>query len=187
MLEEWRAIAGYEGLYQVSNLGRIKLLNRIWCSGRLGQTKRETGELILKGYIVWSGYELVYLRNREGINKAYSVHRIVANTFIRNWESKACVNHIDGNKLNNCLENLEWCTAKENDAHARRLGLKSNKSSFKKVKCNETGEIFESVISAALILGVDRRRVSSVLHKKLKSVNKLTFSFIEKEGISGNT
>lgn len=103
MQEIWKDIKGYEGLYQVSNLGRVKSLPR----------KNVTKEKILNGGNNGDGYIKVSLSN-----KLYYVHRLVAEAFIPKIEGKNFVNHIDENKSNNNVNNLEWCTNKENINHS---------------------------------------------------------------------
>lgn len=118
MLKEiWHDVIGYEGLYKVSNLGNVKMLQRLL------PDKRILKEKFLKQQIQRNGYLLVGLR-KEGKQKFISVHRIVASAFIPNIENKKQVNHIDGNKLNNKVNNLEWVTASENIKHAYKTGLK---------------------------------------------------------------
>lgn len=118
MLDEiWHDVIGYEGLYKVSNLGNVKMLQRLL------PDKRILKEKILKQQIQRNGYLLVGLR-KEGKQKFILVHRIVASAFIPNIENKKQVNHIDGNKLNNKVNNLEWVTASENIKHAYKTGLK---------------------------------------------------------------
>jgi len=113
--EIWEDIDGYEGLYQISNLGRIKSLPRTITY----TVKMETKELIMKPSVSSSGYCGV---NLKGIGKVkrLNVHRILAKTFINNKNKKKCVNHKDGNRLNNNLSNLEWVTHSENSKHAYR-------------------------------------------------------------------
>jgi len=112
MKEVWKKIEGYD-LYEVSNFGNIKSLNF-------------NKESILKLNLTDKGYLHVSLfKNR--IKKTTSVHRIVAISFIPNPENKPCVNHIDGNKQNNKITNLEWVTVKENIHHSFNLGLNSGK------------------------------------------------------------
>ena len=118
MEEKFKDIEGYEGLYQVSNLGRVKSLERYIkiSSGGIKKIK----ETILK-FSTRNGYSIVMIyKNKKGYRK--SVNRLVAETFIPNFKNKPQVNHIDGNKLNNVVENLEWCTQKENIEHSYRLG-----------------------------------------------------------------
>lgn len=107
MNEIWANIKDYED-YQVSNLGRIR-------------SYKNNKVIILKGWIQNTGYLTITLNNKK-----YSVHRLVAETFIHKEKGKDYVNHIDGNKLNNCVDNLEWCTCKENIQHAFKTGLMNN-------------------------------------------------------------
>lgn len=151
MEEIWKDIKGYEGLYQVSSLGNVKSLNY----RRTGKEKK-----ISKG-VNSEGYE--YIRLFKQNKQLYtSVHRIVAETFIPNPENKEQVNHIDGNKKNNKVENLEWCTQTENIRHAMRTGLlniigSNNGSSRKVQQLDSNGKIlkqFDTIIEAGRYLGV---------------------------------
>lgn len=109
MTEEWKDIPGFEGYYQVSNLGRIKSVER-WINHRKGKTRvRER----LKKYGRMGPYYGVTL-SKEGNNKTVLVHRIVALCFIANPDNKPKVNHKDFNVSNNCVNNLEWATQQEN-------------------------------------------------------------------------
>jgi hypothetical protein len=118
MREVWKDIKGYEGLYQVSNLGRVKSLERIIIKKNgLKQTIRER---ILKPFTSPKGYLQVSLHNINGKNKTAKVHRLVCEAFHENPENKPCVNHIDEDKADNRAFNLEWVTAKENSNHGTR-------------------------------------------------------------------
>ena len=117
-MEVWKDIPGYEGLYQASNLGRIKSLPKRKGKGA-GYIK---GEEVLTASVEAYGYARVVLR-KEGIRKKYQVHRLVAEAFIPNPERKQQVNHKNCNKADNRVENLEWCNSSENMAHAFKNGL----------------------------------------------------------------
>lgn len=121
MLEEWKPIKFYEGLYEISNLGRVKSLER-YRKG-INNSSIFVPERILKPNLCKStGYLQVSLHNNTK-QKVCSVHRLVAIAFIENPENKPQVNHIDGNKQNNCVDNLEWTTCQENIQHAWDTGI----------------------------------------------------------------
>lgn len=124
MKEIWKDIPEYEGYYQISNLGRIKSL--ISFNGHKFIHK----EKILKPQK--NRYLTVRLAKNKNI-KQYTVHRLVAKVFLLNKENKPCVNHIDGNKYNNNINNLEWVTYKENTAHAYKNNLITKNSEIKKI------------------------------------------------------
>lgn len=121
MKEIWRDIKGYEGLYQVSNIGRVKSLERI-ITNTLGSYTR--AEKILVPLKTKKGYYQIHL-HKNGVCKTSKIHRLVAEAFIPNPLNKSQVNHIDGNKINNNVENLEWATQEENMQHAYKTGLKA--------------------------------------------------------------
>lgn len=109
MKEIWKDVKEYEGYYQVSNLGRIRSVFRYKKVLKMFHNKDN-------GYV----YAILYKNKRE---KCCRVHRLVAQAFIENSLNKPFVNHKDGNKENNCVDNLEWCTVKENTQHAIKNGL----------------------------------------------------------------
>ena len=171
MEEIWRDIEGYEGLYQVSNFGRVKTFK--WGNKkimRMGTTN--------------FGYHSVQI-TKDGIGKHFPVHRLVALNFIPNPENKRCVNHIDGNKTNNKLENLEWCTYSENNKHAYKLGLRVTTGNEgrpkKKVKCVETGEIMESINSAARKYNCSRWHLADCCKGLRKRTGGYHWEFVEEE------
>ena len=106
-MEEWMNIEGYEGLYQVSNEGRVKSLQReiVYKDGR----KKVLEEKILHNFLSDLGYYHVML-SKDGMSKRYKVHRLVAKAFIPNPNNLPIINHKDENPKNNVADNLEWCT-----------------------------------------------------------------------------
>ncbi len=114
--EKWTDIEGYEGLYMVSNLGNVKSLPK---PHRYGKKT----EIILKGRPDKAGYLRVNLC-KDGVTIDSRVHRLTAKHFIPNSDNKPDVNHINGIKWDNKVENLEWVTPKENNQHAWDTGLK---------------------------------------------------------------
>lgn len=110
----WKPVKGYEGLYEVSNKGRIKSLSRLrQGNGKKGILK----ERILKGTVNSDGYPHVKLY-KDGVKTIFKVHRLVVETFIESDIERQYINHKDGNKVNNKVSNLERCTPSENVVHA---------------------------------------------------------------------
>ncbi|WP_052493601.1 NUMOD4 domain-containing protein [Levilactobacillus brevis] len=134
-MEIWKDIPGFEKKYQVSNLGRIKSLDRMrrkhHYPGRvLNTTKRLTHD----------GYARVPIRDDFGKQHEYRVNKLVATVFIPNPKGKSSINHIDGNKLNNAVCNLEWVTRSENMKHAYLHGLKKPVTGTKNGNAKLTAE-----------------------------------------------
>jgi len=118
--EKWKDIKGYEGLYQISNYGRVKSLHRKWIAANGG--KHEHGDIIMKQDFDPNGYFYVnfYKNNKK---KKFRTHKLVALHFVKNIKNKPVVNHIDGVKSNNYYKNLEWVTLSENSIHAIKNNL----------------------------------------------------------------
>jgi hypothetical protein len=156
-IEIWKDIIGYEGYYQISNLGNVKSLNRI-VKNKNGY--RNTGERLLKIYLPKDSqhYPFVILcKNGKTENKL--IHRLVATAFVTNDDPihKTQVNHIDENKMNNSSDNLEWCTPKYNAEYGTRIERTkkstTNNQSWKRVLCEETGKTYRSIRSASMDTG----------------------------------
>lgn len=179
-MEVWKDISGYEGLYQASNLGRIKALEKWREFG--AWTKKNTRiypEKIMKLSITRGGYNIVQFC-KDGACKWFAVHIIIASTFIANPENKKEVNHKDGIKTNNPESNLEWSTRRENIDHAIKNGLMnsptgSRNSKSKKVLNQETGHIYASINEAAIQSGISIRSLRHQLDgsQKNKTILKL--------------
>lgn len=172
MIEEWKDVAGYEGLYQVSNTGKVRSVDRITVckDGRLLPNKgRElyftVSKFDEKRHL--PRYSVQLWKNNKA--KLFPVHRLVAIAFIPNPEGKPTVNHINGNPMNNNVDNLEWATYSENELHAHRMGLvKPNPNRFpsnstKVIAYNPISKdeiICNSASELARILNVNHTRVS---------------------------
>lgn len=153
MYRIWKDVVGYEGLYQVSNRGNVRSL-------RYNNTSKTK---CIKIYTEKVGYKRVTL-SKNGKSKNKRIHRLVAEAFIENKFNYPHVNHIDGDKGNNNVSNLEWCSRSHNQRHAydnnlipKKFGKNhwnygktgSMNVTSKKVKCITTGEIFESAHEAS--------------------------------------
>ncbi len=136
MEETWKDVKGFEGIYQISNFGRLKVLKRkVFNEKYFGNVKWvEKKEKIMKLSNNTKGYLHTVLTDNEGKRKVVKVHRLVAEAFIPNPNNYVQVNHIDGNKTNNCVDNLEWCTNEYNMKHSWRIGLRNEKTYFNIIK-----------------------------------------------------
>lgn len=118
--EIWKDIKDYEGFYQVSNYGRVRSLDRtVYFRNKKG-SRDYIGKILKQKY--HNDYAMVNLNKNKDLKSLY-IHRLVAEAFIENTRNVNVVNHIDGVKSNNHLENLEWVTSAENKAHAIKTGL----------------------------------------------------------------
>ncbi|WP_289077496.1 NUMOD4 motif-containing HNH endonuclease [uncultured Parasutterella sp.] len=180
MIEEWKDIAGYEGIYQVSNLGRIKSLERVRSDGR------RYPEIIKKQTLSNKGYPMVFLKVTGKKPRNCTVHRLVALAFLPPEEGKTYIDHIDGNPLNCRLENLRWCTFRENcnfplakqrqsEAHKRYKFPEERRQRYKKkflgggnpnakaVINVDTGEVFPSAADANRIYKLNKDAVGAAI------------------------
>lgn len=121
--ELWKSIKGYEGLYEVSNQGRIRSVDRLCSRNIVGLENYTKRGRVLKPRHQRQGYVLVALWNKKGERKDILTHRLVAKTFIKNPKEKKTVNHKNGAKDDNRVENLEWATQLENNRHSRESGF----------------------------------------------------------------
>lgn len=167
-MEIWKKIEGFEN-YEISNFGRVKSLERFirYTHAKTGQEfYRHAKERILKNKPC-RGYNCVILSDNNTY-KNFRVCRLVAIHFIENYNKKEQVNHIDGNKKNDCVYNLEWCTPKENMKHAKENNLirvikgAENYNSIK-VICTETNKVFDTIGYAAEYVKLSPSQLSRIL------------------------
>ena len=154
-VETFVKVVGFEK-YEVSNLGKIRNIK----SGK-----------ILKPWLHNNGY-LMHCLYKNNKSKNLLLHRIVATAFIDNPEEKPCVNHIDENKLNNDLSNLEWCTVRENNVHGTRIKRAAEKLSQKVIQLDLDDNVlneFESMKQAERETGVFASHIGASCNGKRKS------------------
>lgn len=165
MKEIYKDIIGYEGLYQVSNLGKVKRLNY------RGSEKERS----LKNYLSSIGYYKICL-SKNGKVTTVNIHRLISQAFIPNPYNKPQVNHINGIKSDNRIENLEWVTCKENIEHAHKIGLinssKGEDRTFAKLTEKQVLEIrkigkLKTQVELAKIYNVNQSLISYVLNNKI--------------------
>lgn len=156
-------IPGYEGKYQVSNLGRVYSLKR---------------RKMLKQLLAPNGYLRVRLYDRDPKGDIQLVHRLVAACFVLNPDYKPQVNHINGDKTDNRADNLEWVTQSENQRHRFSI-LRKRNTGGKPVICTDTGEKFQTATAAAAALNLHRSAVTRCCLGKRKHTQNLHFEFTE--------
>lgn len=160
MQEIWKDVNGYEGLYQISNLGRVK-------SFRASTKYGSPDEMILKPSLINSGYGVVTLYG-NGKRRKYQVHRLVATEFVKNPNNFPCINHKDENKLNNCVDNLEWCTYQYNNNYGTariRAAKARTKQIRQKTLNNEILATYQSLNIASVLLKIDYGTLKSWCNK----------------------
>ena len=183
MKEIWRDIQGYEGYYQVSNRGRVKSLERI------DNNNHKVKEKILKMVSDKDGYLIINLY-KNGKHKTCRIHRLVANAFLENPNNYPQINHLDENPKNNHVNNLNWCTAKQNNNHGKHnekvsnalkgkpkekqhiLKLRENNPNKRKIICITTNETFDFIADGARKYNISSSDIVKCCKGKHKSAGK---------------
>jgi len=172
MIEEWKDIKGYEGLYRISNTGMIKSYdkttnNRIHPSRIISQTTNQ------------SGYKRSNLNHPITKKKSPFIHKLVAYHFIDNPNNRRVVNHIDGDKQNNHVGNLEWCTHQENTIHAFKTGLikkGGDRANSKLVIDLNAGVFYYTITEVAQLYNIDHTTLYHKLTGKRRNNTPFTFA-----------
>lgn len=182
-MELWKDIPSYEGLYQASDKGRIKSLNHI--------RKNGTNKYIQKGKILkfnknHSGYYQVRL-TKNGIAKTHRVNRLIALTFLENPLNKKTVNHKNGNKLDNRVDNLEWATQKEQAIHRHKIlnvpysDCKCCHEANKRKIIRDDNKIYNSLKEARKDLNNKNAHITEVCQGKLNKTCGHSFKYLREE------
>lgn len=182
-METWKEIKGYEGIYEVSDCGRVRGIDR-FTKGKLLFNR------ILFGALHPDGYHIVNLQG-----KTHRTHRLVAEAFIPNPSNKPHVNHIDGDKLNNFLDNLEWVTDLENSQHAIAVGLNNvgiverRRPVAQYTVQGELIRIHESVHAASIALGNEsyRPNIRNVCYRKRNHAYGYVWRFVDESSTTSES
>ena len=172
MEEIWKDIEGYEGLYQVSNMGNVRSLNY----HLTGKTQILRPRFNGRGYL-----RVILCKDRKG--KGHSVHRLVAATFLPNPDGLPQVDHIDEDKTNNRVENLEWCDCAHNinhGTHNERIASArlNNPRISKRVRCVETGKVYPSQSEVARQTGIAKSNISAACRGKYKTAGGFHWEYV---------
>lgn len=172
--EIWKDIPGYEGIYQISSFGRARSLDRVTSHGH-----KLKGKVLAPRYAIYVGVNL----SKNDVQTSYNIHVLVATVFIENPLRKEYVNHIDGNKWNNNVWNLEWCTPIENARHAVITGLHKPPSYspvWQKIQVTIGGDVktFPAIRKASRELGINRSRIKTCLLNK-STYQGYTFCYLD--------
>jgi hypothetical protein len=188
--EEWRDVVGYEGLYQVSNLGRVRSLDRKVPVGRGGYR-------IAHGKILKQTFNTNYYKislSKDNVATKVNVHRLVAEAFIPRIEGKDYVDHINADTKDNRAENLRWVTMAENNQHIHELGHFNKEAAARRMRernakngtpvppkrvIRNDGVVFESIGAAARASGAWMGNVSKVAHGLVTQTNGYSFKFVD--------
>lgn len=190
MEEIWKDIKDYEGFYQCSNTGKIRSLDR-YVIEKSGKKQFRSGQIIVPR-LNKNGY-LQFALNKDSKRKMAYVHIIVANTFIDNPFDLKTVNHKDGNKLNNSIENLEWNSYSENNTHSYRelhRSIADEGATPKTVYIIDTVEkklqYYSSITETSKVIGLSHTQINRYIHSNNKWKGRYIFLTDSNKGVEDN-
>ena len=188
MNEIWKDIKEYEGFYQCSNLGRIRSMDR-YITEHTGKTQFRKGQIIKPKENKNNGYLQLAL-NKDSKRKMKYVHILVAETFIENTNRLETVNHKDGNKLNNCVDNLEWASYSENNKHSYdelNRSVSNEGPIPKKVYIIDTHNIslsfYSSIAETSQNIGLSHTQINRYIHSNKKWKGRYIFVTDSNKGV----
>ena len=184
MTEEWKDIGGYEGLYQVSNLGRVRSLGRdIVRRTRYGtMAPYHISGRVLKPLHSQGDYCYVHLFDKDGTSTNHKVHRLVAKAFVPNPDSLNEVNHIDEDKDNNRADNLEWCKHVDNCNHGTRNERSAVKRGIQVEQLTLDGHhvaFYQSACEASRQTGIARKGINDCCRRHIKTAGGYLWKYKE--------
>ena len=177
-MEIWKDVKGYEGYYQISNMGNVRSVDRVRRKSNHGYDAHIKGKVI-KQRSQKNGYKCVTIY-KDGVAKTVRVHRLVAAAFVPNPNGYGEVNHIDENVENNCANNLEWCSRSYNCSYGSGLSKRAKKCSKPCVQYKDGIEIarFPSISEASRKTGIVFSSIQSCVSGKQKTTHGFTWSAI---------
>lgn len=186
--EIWKPIKNYEGLYEISNLGRVRTTPRIDVFNKKCPSRPYSPKGKIMAQTIRNGYKSISLVKDEKSTNFY-IHRLIGQHFIQNPQNKRTINHKNGIKTDNSIENLEWSTQRENNIHAINTKLRVHKRrgmrhTAKKVKLYNTDTnsfvVYDCILDLSEELKINPRRVSEIISGKIKNKipNNLKISYL---------
>jgi hypothetical protein len=176
--EIWKDVIGFEGRYMVSSFGNVKSIPKPKSRGNMGGSF----PIIILKPMTNHGYQVLHLSrlmpDKTYLIKTMKIHRLVAEAFIQNPENKPQVNHIDANKQNNNVDNLEWVTHKENSHHARDLGIYRQKAVIQMDMHNNVIAQFPSIIEASRVTGATRLSIRKCIHGEYRHAKGFAWAWL---------